>query len=184
MQSIIINIFGSSGSGSTTLAKAIAKEYRFKFVDADDALWEKTDPPFTKKRSQEAAYNYIIDALKTDKPVVISGSLIGFADSIKEKIDLFVYLNLELAVRLQRIQQRELDRFGKRVMPEGDLYEQHLAFLKWVSDYEKNPEYMRSRKQHLQWIKDIEKPVIKITEVLTIEELLKIVRPFINKINK
>ncbi len=176
----IINIFGSSGSGSTTLAKIIAKQFDYILIDTDDALWEDTDPPFTKKKSPEESLKYITDRLKTKKSVVISGSLIGFGDKLKSRIDLFVYLNLELDIRLKRIQKREKNRFGERVLPGGDLYVQHQDFLKWVSDYENNPEYMRSRKQHLQWIKDIDKPVIRITEELSIEELLKIVKPFIN----
>ncbi|MCK5732228.1 MAG: hypothetical protein KAH13_04355, partial [Tenericutes bacterium] len=61
----------------------------------------------------------------------------------------------------------------------GDLYSQHLSFLQWVSDYEENPDTERSRRQHLLWLDDVETIVLKITDELTIEELLKLVRPFI-----
>lgn len=180
MKQKIINIFGSSGSGSTTLAKAIAFEYGFQFIDVDDALWETTNPPFTVKKSPKESLKYIKDKVNKKRSTVISGSLIGFGDELKDRIDLFIYMNLELTLRLKRIQNREVDRFGDRVLPGGDLYIQHQDFLQWVSDYEINPEYMRSRKQHLQWMKDISKPVLRITEELSMEEMLKIVRPFIN----
>jgi hypothetical protein len=64
-------------------------------------------------------------------------------------------------------------------MPGGDLYQQHLDFLDWVSHYETNPEYIRSRKQHLLWLKDVKVPVLKVTEELSIEELIALVKPFV-----
>lgn len=179
MKQSIINIFGSSGSGSTTLAKTIAKDYDYLHIDVDDALWEKTDPPFTIRRSDEAAKKYILEQLELGKNAVISGSLVGFGDDIKDIIDLFVFINLDISIRLARIQKREEKRFGKRVLPGGDLHQKHLDFLKWVSDYETNPEYIRSRKQHLLWLEDVSAPVLKVTEELSINELIKLVKPFL-----
>jgi adenylate kinase family enzyme len=181
MKQFIINIFGSSGSGSTTLAKAIAKTFNYLHVDVDDALWEPTDPPFTIRRSDDSARAYIIEHLNSGKDTVISGSLVGFGDDIKQMIDLFVFMNLDILVRLSRIQTREEKRFGKRVLLGGDLYDKHLDFLKWVSDYETNPEYIRSRKQHLLWLENVKAPVLRVTEELSIDELMKLVKPFIVK---
>lgn len=181
MENFIINIFGSSGSGSTTLAKEIAKEFNIKYIDVDDCLWKKTDPPFTVKNSNEEILLSMNKLLSDKKPVVISGSLVGIADSLKRRINLFLYINLHKNLRVKRITDREIERFGDRILPGGDLYQQHLEFLKWVSDYEKNPETLRSRKQHLSWLEDVSVPVYKITEELTMEELLNIVRPFIRR---
>lgn len=179
MKQNIINIFGSSGSGSTTLARIIALKYQYLHIDVDDALWEETDPPFTIRRSDEEAKNYILSKLKKSKKVVISGSLVGLGEVIKSSIKLFVFINLDIETRIARIEKRERERFGKRVLPGGDLHQQHLDFLEWVSNYETNPEYIRSRKQHLLWLEDVKVPVLKVTEELSIEELLALVKPFI-----
>lgn len=179
MKKQIFNIFGSSGSGSTTLAKKIADDYAFKFIDVDDYLWKKTDPPFTERYTNEEALNLIKKAIKPCDKVVISGALVGIADELKDSIDLFVYINLDLHIRIQRIKERELKRFGKRILPGGDLYSQHLDFLKWVSEYENNSETQRSRRQHLLWLEDVNVPVFKVTEALTLEELSNIVKPFV-----
>ncbi|MCK4552106.1 MAG: AAA family ATPase [Tenericutes bacterium] len=179
MDKHIINIFGSSGSGSTTLANEIAKVYNYKFIDVDDYLWKKTDPPFTKRNTNEEACNSIITELSDKLPAVISGSLVGIADELKQHVDLYVYINLDKSIRLKRIKEREERRFGTRVLEGGDLYSQHLSFLEWVSGYEEYPETERSRRQHLLWLDDVETIVLKITDELTIEELLKLVRPFI-----
>ena len=175
----IINIFGSSGSGSTTLANQIASRYDYYHIDVDDMLWEKTDPPFTIRRSDLEARKCIINELKNKERVVISGSLVGFGDDIKEKINLFVFINLDIETRIKRIEKRERERFGERVMPGGDLYQKHLDFLEWVSNYETNPEYIRSRKQHLLWLDGVKCPVLKVTEELSINELMALVRPFV-----
>ncbi len=175
----IINIFGSSGSGSTTLANSIAHDYEYKFIDVDDYLWQKTDPPFTQRNTNDVACKLIQNALDDQSSTVISGSLIGIADELKPKIDLFIYINLDKKIRINRIKEREFKRFGDRILLDGDLYLQHLNFLQWVSDYEDNPETQRSRRQHLLWLEDVSSPVLKITEELTLEELLKLVKPFL-----
>lgn len=178
MKKMIINIFGSSGSGSTSLAKKIAEEFDFKLIDVDDYLWKKTDPPFTERNSNEQALTLIKHQLSEERPAVISGSLVGIGESLKNDINLFVYINLDKEIRIQRINKREQERFGKRIEKGGDLYIQHQEFLQWISDYESNPETLRSRRQHLLWLEDVNVPVLRVTEELTMQELMNLVRPF------
>lgn len=178
MKQIIINIFGSSGSGSTSLAKRIAEEFDFKFIDVDDYLWQKTDPPFTARNTDQEALKLIKNQLNDKIPAVISGSLVGIGESIKKNIHLFIYINLDKNIRIERINKREKLRFGNRIDEGGDLYIQHQEFLKWISEYESNPETLRSRRQHLLWLEDVEVPVLRVTEELTMNELVKLVRPF------
>ena len=43
-----IIIFGSAGSGKTTLGKMVAEDLGFPYFDIDDYIWRKnTDIPFT-----------------------------------------------------------------------------------------------------------------------------------------
>jgi len=179
MKQNLINIFGSSGSGSTTLAKKVCEDFGYKFIDVDDFLWKKTDPPFTQRYTNNEACQLIKNALADCSNAVISGSLVGIADELKPKIDLFVYMNLDKDIRIKRIIDRETKRFGKRVLPGGDLFEQHQSFLQWVSDYENNPETQRSRRQHLLWLEDVKQPVLRITDEMSLDELIMLVKPFI-----
>ena len=48
-----IHIVGASGSGTTTLAIALAREIGGAHLDTDDFYWLPTDPPFTTKRPVE-----------------------------------------------------------------------------------------------------------------------------------
>ena len=47
----VIHIYGASGSGTSTLGKALAKELGWRWMDSDDYFWMPTDPPYTTKRS-------------------------------------------------------------------------------------------------------------------------------------
>lgn len=179
---MIINIFGSSGSGTTTLAKSLSEIYDFYHIDIDDIMWEKTDPPFTIRRDNQDIKNDMHEILKNHQNTIISGAIVNIYDELKENIDLYIYMNLDIETRIKRINRRELNRFGKRVLPGGDLYEKHQDFLQWVSDYEHNPEYLRSRRQHLSWLDGVSKPVLRITDELSIDELLKIVGSYIKKL--
>lgn len=178
---MILNIFGSSGSGSTTLAKKIAREHQFNLIDVDDYLWKKTRIPFSERYTNQEAKELIQEAISEHEHHVISGSLVGICDDLKPQIDLFLYINLDINLRLKRIHEREVTRFGSRVLEGGDLYSQHQEFLKWVSEYDSNSEEERSRRQHLLWLDDVTVPVFKVTEELTMDELLKLVNPFIEK---
>jgi adenylate kinase family enzyme len=179
---MLINIFGSSGSGTTSLAKKIAEDQNFFHIDVDDLMWENSDPPFTIRRDNFTIKTLIQKHLNQHKDAIISGSLVNIYDELKSDIDLFIYMNLDIETRIKRINQRELKRFGKRVLPGGDLFQKHQDFLQWVSDYEHNPDYLRSRRQHIAWLDDVEQPVLRITDELSFDELMKIVKSYINKL--
>jgi adenylate kinase family enzyme len=168
-----IHIFGASGSGSTTLARAIAEEYGYHHIDTDDALWVKTDPPFTLKRPPETVKALIEQQLSLHEYNVISGEFLGWGNFLQGKIDLFIYMHLPVDLRIERIQNREIKRFGSRVQPGGDMYQSHLDFLNWVREYEQGDETRRSAALHKKWLKTIDKPVIKIENASPIDELLR-----------
>jgi len=174
-----IHIFGASGSGSTTFARALEKAHGYHFIDTDDAIWKDTDPPFRQRKTEKESLEYLEKELCCHVYNVISGAFVGWGDPVKDKIDLFVYMVLPLEIRLERIQKREENRFGDRVLPGGDLYLQHLDFLDWVSQYETLDIHTRSMAQHEKWLQSVKKTVLKVTEPMTIEELLEWIEPFI-----
>jgi len=49
---MLILITGASGSGTSTLGAALAKELGIAHLDADDYYWLPTTPPFTAKRDR------------------------------------------------------------------------------------------------------------------------------------
>ena len=51
---------------------------------------------------------------------------------INDNYDLVVYLDVPLDMRMKRIRQRAIDKFGDRVLPGGDMYEQEESFFAYA----------------------------------------------------
>ena len=49
-------------------------------------------------------------------------------DEITKLIDCVVYLSAPVDIRLSRIQKREIEKFGDRVLEGGDMYDSQKAF--------------------------------------------------------
>jgi len=48
-----VHVFGASGSGTTTLSRALAARLDVGHFDADDYFWVPIEPPFTQKYPAE-----------------------------------------------------------------------------------------------------------------------------------
>jgi adenylate kinase family enzyme len=171
----VIHIFGASGSGATTLARAVGARYGYRFIDVDDAMWEPTDPPFTVRRPDAECRRRIEAELALSPRSVVSGAFVGWGDVFIPKLDLVVFMHLPEDVRVERINRRERARFGDRVAPGGDLYAQHLDFVAWARSYDTEDVSRRSRAQHERWLGRLSCPVIRIERPLPLEELLELV---------
>ncbi len=173
-----IHIFGAAGSGSTTLANALVP-YGFSHIEVDEAMFEPSDPPFLKRRTEKETLDYLLKQLHQTQKAVISGAMVGFGDGIKSTIDLFVFLHIPVQVRIERIKERERKRFGSRVEMGGDMYQMHMDFLAWVKAYESGDETVRSLAQHKKWLQDVSKPIIEITEVQPLDEIVERILPYL-----
>ena len=52
-----IHILGASGSGTTTLGRALAERLQCPHFDADDYFWVPTDPPLPTSESGPSGNN-------------------------------------------------------------------------------------------------------------------------------
>lgn len=160
MSKRVIHIFGASGSGTTTLGAAIARETGWTHLDSDDYFWMPIDPPFTTKRPVEERVALMQKDIDAAENVVISGSLVDWGDALKPQFTLCIRTVLDPAVRMDRLQRREYANFGARIEPGGDMYEQNQKFLRWAERYDDGPPTMRTRALHDQWQATLNCPVI------------------------
>lgn len=149
----VIHIFGAAGSGTTTLGKKICEEMRYHLMDTDDYFWMLTEPPFTLKRPREERIELMTKEIDTHENVVISGSLTDWGDVLIPYITLAIRIELDSAVRITRLMQREKERYGTRIEPGGDMYQQHLEFFEWAKSYDNGGMNMRSKTKHDEWQK-------------------------------
>ncbi|MCM1568531.1 MAG: hypothetical protein NC081_03675 [Roseburia sp.] len=85
--------------------------------------------------------------------VVISGSLVDWGDELIPLFTLVIRLVTDTEIRIERIKLREWDKFGDRIAPGGDMYQQHLDFVEWARKYDTGSVNMRSKAKHDEWRK-------------------------------
>ncbi len=149
----VIHIFGASGSGTTTLGRKICEELGYKLMDTDDYFWMPTDPKFSLKRPREERIKLMMRDIDCHENVVISGSLVDWGDVLIPSFTLGIRIELDCDIRIGRLIEREKERFGSRIEPGGDMYQQHLEFVEWARLYDSGGMNMRSKAKHDEWQK-------------------------------
>lgn len=172
-----IHILGAPGSGVTTLGKALAGRLGFSHFDTDDYYWFTDDAlPYRRKRNPDHRRQLLGKDLGNAESWVLSGALCGWGDVFIPAFDLVVYLWLPAAIRLERIREREMERYGAdRLAPGGDLNLVFEKFLNWAADYDLESGNIRSRQSESRWLEQFNCPVLKIEEPIPLNELCNFV---------
>ncbi len=168
----IIHILGASGAGTTTLGKAICEKFNYSHLDADDYFWLPTDPAYTTKRALFQRQKLLGEAIASQGRCVISGSLCGWGDMFMPKFGLVILVETPTEIRLERLKLREYNHFGHRILPGGDMYENHTAFLAWAAKYDTAGEEQRSRALHARWLRRVYCPVVQVDGTRPVQETL------------
>ena len=155
-------ITGASGSGTTTLGKALATQWGAEFFDADDYLWLPTEPPYLKQRPLVERADLLSKPLGDHASGVVCGAIMGWGAQLEDNFDLIVFLYAGTKVRLLRLAQSELQRFGK-VNPD---------FLAWAAQYDSGPPEGRSLVKHNAWLALRTSPVLRLSGELPVAQLL------------
>jgi adenylate kinase family enzyme len=166
-----INVFGASGSGTSTLGVSLAEAMGVTHLDADAYYWYATDPPFTRKRSPAERVAMIERDVRGVPGWVLSGSICSWGDPLLHRFTLAVFLTLDPAVRMERLAARERARYGERILPGGDMHAQHLAFMAWARSYDHAEAPTRSLDLHERWLAELACPVIRLDADRSVEAL-------------
>jgi hypothetical protein len=153
-------ITGASGSGTTTLGRALAERLRIAHLDADDYFWRPTTTPFTVKRDSTERLSLILDQLRARPSAVVSGSIVNWGAALEDAFDLVVFLYLDAAIRVERLRKREIKLLGKA---DGE-------FLDWAAQYDAGLLSGRSLAKHRTWLSSRRCPVLELTGDLTVDE--------------
>lgn len=170
-----IIIFGASGVGTTTLANSLAKRLNWIHLDADAYYWKKTTPPFQIKIPLEKRNENLKTDFNKHQKVIISGSLITWSNYWNTAFDLGVFLKLPPAIRMARLKNRELERYGTKLQTDREIIKKSVDFLAWAKRYDDTSFDGRSISQHRKWIQLLACKVIEIDGDLTNEERIKMV---------
>ena len=157
-----IHIFGASGSGTTTIGKAVSNKLGYKHFDTDTYYWYPTEVPFTEPRPIDERLQLMQADLSNLDKWVLSGSLDGWGDPLIPLFELVVFVYLPQDERLQRLKIRERERYGDDVDPGGIRYEATEEFIEWAAGYDSGLLVGRNLARHEKWMERLECPLLKI----------------------
>jgi adenylate kinase family enzyme len=149
-----IIVFGANGSGKTTLGRELARLLNFKHIDHEAYAFKESEIPYTAPRSNEDCLNLMLADIKKRCSFVLSAVTGDFGEIIPQFYNLAVFLSVPLELRMERIEQREYERHGERVLKGGDMYEQEQKFFDFVTN--------RPLERIDQWAETLTCPVIRI----------------------
>ncbi|MBQ3228275.1 MAG: AAA family ATPase [Clostridia bacterium] len=165
-----IAIVGLNGSGKTTLGRGLAERLGYYRMDVEDYYFPKSDVPYAVARTREEVERLMLADIKEHGDFVLSAVCADFA-AIEPFYELIVYLEAPKEERMERIRQRSVDKFGSRVLPGGDMYEQEENFFAFAA--KRTPDKIE------KWIKTVACPVLRIDSRKPTEELVRCVICFL-----
>jgi adenylate kinase family enzyme len=147
-----ILITGASGSGTTTLGQALAARLGCAFFDSDDFYWVPTIPPFQRKQDPAVRAVRLLEAMQIVSAAVLAGSILNWGAELEDSFSLIVFLTVPAEVRVARLREREIRRFGRA----------DQAFLTWAAQYDEGTQEGRSLSKHEAWLAMRRCPVLRI----------------------
>src|SRR3954454_8940141 len=166
-----LHVTGASGSGTTTLGRALANQWSVPHADADDYFWVPTDPPYVEKRPESDRLTLMRSVFVPREAWVLSGSMMGWGEAVINECEAIVFLTLDAEERLRRLEEREVHRRAGRTF-DPDAWE---GFLDWARGYDDPAFEGRSRVAHDKWLADRGQPVLRLDSAANPEDLLEAV---------
>lgn len=160
-------MLGASGSGTTTLGRALADYWSVPHADADDYFWVPTVPPFIEKRPESARRALMRDVFVPRESWILSGSMVGWGEEIAAECDAVVFLTLDPRERLRRLEVREVHRRDGRQFDEAAWSD----FMDWAKGYDDPTFDGRSRIAHEEWLAGLDRPILRLGSGASVAEL-------------
>ena len=166
-----ICVCGLNGSGKTTLAGKFAKELDFKHLDIEQYYFTSKDNPYSSSRTREEVERLLWQDIKQNPCFVFSAVNGNMTPEINESYSFIFYLDVPHDIRMKRIRQRSVDKFGDRVLLGGDMYEQEEKFF--CACEKRTPEKIED------WLKTMSCKIFWLDGTKPIQENVEIIRTYL-----
>lgn len=125
-----IIVCGLNGSGKTDLGKVLAKKLHYYFIDNEDLYFPKTNSRYMydSPRKDREVEGILLSEIAKHENFVLASVKSPFA-SVTPSLNLAIVVSAPLEIRVKRIWTHSYEKFGNRMLPGGDLYEQEREFL-------------------------------------------------------
>ena len=145
-------------------------------LDTDDFFWLPTDSPFTTPRSRDERINLLLKSALPERSWILTGSALTWGAKIEPLFDLIVFLRIDPQLRMHRLSQREMARYGARIQAGGDLVDKNREFMDWAASYDTAGLEQRSLAAHEHWLATQTCPVLRLDLSRPIADLVREVR--------
>ena len=159
-----IMLCGLNGCGKSTLGKALAERTGFHFIDNENLFFRdnKKDKPYANPKSRIQVTEMLMDEVKEHGNFIFAAVKGDYGEEILPLYSHIVKIEVPREIRLKRVRERSYKKFGRRMLPGGDLYEQEKVFFEAV---EKREESLVDN-----WITTLNCPVITVDGTRRIEK--------------
>lgn len=151
-----IIICGLNGAGKTTLGKILAEKLGFYFLDSEELYFSRTDTntPYACPCTRQEAEKRLLLAIQAHKDFVFAAVRWNFDEVVHPFFQYAVWLEVPKDIRMQRVKSRSFMKFGSRMLPGGDLYQQEERFFDLVRT--------RDESAIENWAQSLRCPVIRV----------------------
>lgn len=164
-----ILLCGLNGAGKSTLGRALAKKLNFHFMDNEDLYFPKADPHYlyAAPRTREEAEQILIREIRAHENFVFASVKGDYGAPDRPFFQYAVLIDVPKETRMRRVRDRSFQKFGSRMLPGGDLYEQEEAFFRFVDS--------RAEDAVEEWLKSIGCPILRVDGTKPIEENVELI---------
>lgn len=166
-----IIVCGGNGAGKSTMGRKLAEELNYKFMDIEDYYFPKTDKDYiyAAARSREEVSNLLLEDMKKYHNFILASVKGNYGDEVMSMFTCAVFISVPKDIRMKRVRDRSFQKFGDRILPDGDLYEKEKRFFDMVGQ--------RSEQDVEDWLNTVNIPIIRVDGTMPIayntEEIIR-----------
>lgn len=123
-----IMLIGLNGSGKSTVCRELADRLNYKRMDVEDYYFTGSEIPYASSRTKDEVERLMLEEIHRYGSYVMASVKCNWSEQLLATCKLAVVLSAPREVRMERIRQREIERFGDRVLEDGDMYESQMRF--------------------------------------------------------
>lgn len=126
-----ILIFGNSGSGKSTFAKALSAKHGLAHLDLDTLAWQATEPP--QREPLAVSQSQITEFTALNNAWVIEGCYSDLLEMALPFSNEMIYMNLPIASCIENARNRPWE---PHKYPSKEAQDRNLDMLvEWIADY-------------------------------------------------
>lgn len=160
---------GLNGTGKSTLGKALAEKLHFYFIDNEDLYFPKTDPNYlyAAPRTREEVQKLLFNTIKAHENFIFASVKGDYGEFIYPFFQYAVLVDVPKDIRIERVKNRSFQKFGNRMLPGGDLYEQEKHFFDLVES--------KTEDTAEKWVQSLNCPIIRVDGTKPIEKNINLI---------